>query len=64
MAMALMCLPSPVLAQFQLTPVATGLSNPIFAGHAGDGTQRLFIVEQDGIVRVLRSGQSTATISD
>jgi hypothetical protein len=62
MAMAVMCLPSPLLAQFQLTPVATGLSNPIFAGHAGDGTQRLFIVEQDGIVRVLRSGQSTATI--
>lgn len=61
-AVALISLPSPLLAQFQLTPVATGLANPLFVGHAGDGTQRLFIVEQDGIIRVLQSGQSTATI--
>ena len=62
MAMALVCLPSPLLAQIQLTPVVTGLSNPLFVGHAGDGSQRLFIVEQDGIIRVLGAGQSTPTI--
>jgi hypothetical protein len=61
-ALAFMCLPAPLLAQFQLTPVATGLSNPIFAGHAGDGSGRLFIVEQDGIVLVLQPLQSTPTI--
>jgi hypothetical protein len=62
MAIALLGLPAPLLAQFQLTPVATNLSNPVFAGNAGDGSQRLFIVEQDGIILVLQSGQSTPTI--
>ena len=62
MAIALVCLPSPLIAQVQLTPVATGLANPLFAGHAGDGSQRLFIVEQDGIIRVLRPEQSTPTV--
>jgi len=61
-AMALVCVPSPLPAQTQLTPVATGLSNPLFVGHAGDGSQRLFIVEQDGIIRVLHAGHSTPTI--
>jgi hypothetical protein len=62
MAFALACLPTPLFAQFQLTPVVTGLSNPIFAGHAGDGSGRLFIVEQDGTVLVLQPSQSTPTI--
>jgi hypothetical protein len=62
MAVAVICLPAPLRAQIQLVPVATGLSNPLFVGHAGDGTQRLFIVEQDGIIRVLQSGQSSPTI--
>ena len=57
-----MCLPVPLLARFQLTPVATGLSSPIFVGHAGDGTGRLFIVEQDGIILVLQPSASTPTI--
>ena len=61
MTAALTCMPSSVLAQFQLTPVATGLSNPLFVGHAGDGTQRLFVVEQDGIIRVLQPGEHMAT---
>jgi hypothetical protein len=62
MAIALAYLSSPLLAQYQLTPVANGLSNPVFAGNAGDGSQRLFIVEQDGIVLVLQLGQPTPTI--
>ena len=57
-----LCLPSSVLAQFQLTPVATGLSSPVLVGNAGDGSQRLFIVEQAGIIRVLQPGQSTPTV--
>jgi len=34
-------------------PVATGLRNPIAAVHAGDGSGRLFIVEQIGEIHVL-----------
>ena len=34
-------------------PVATGLRNPIAAIHAGDGSGRLFIVEQIGEIHVL-----------
>lgn len=61
-ATTLLCVPSPLFAQIQFTPVATGLTNPLFAGNAGDGSQRLFIVEQDGIIRVQRPGMSTSTI--
>ena len=34
-------------------PVATGLRNPLAAVHAGDGSGRLFIVEQIGVIHVL-----------
>jgi hypothetical protein len=61
-AIALVCVPSPAFAHFQLTPVTTGLSNPIFLGHAGDGSERLFIVEQEGIILVLQPLQSTPTV--
>jgi glucose/arabinose dehydrogenase len=56
-----LCL-SPLLdAAIQLTPVVSGLSSPVFAANAGDGTNRLFIVEQAGVVRVLQPGASTPT---
>jgi glucose/arabinose dehydrogenase len=46
----------------QLNPVVTsGLSNPVFVTHAGDGSNRLFIVEQGGIVKVLQPGASAPT---
>ena len=34
-------------------PVATGLRNPIAAVHSGDGSGRLFVVEQIGQIHVL-----------
>ena len=34
-------------------PVAEGLRNPVAAVHSGDGTGRLFVVEQLGVVHVL-----------
>jgi glucose/arabinose dehydrogenase len=40
-----------------LEPVAEGLANPLFATHAGDGSGRLFVVEQAGTVRVIRDGR-------
>ena len=40
-----------------LAPVLTrGLTQPVFIGHAGDHSDRLFIVEQPGRIRILRNG--------
>ena len=46
----------------QLTPVVSGLSNPVFVGHAGDNTNRLFIVEKAGIIKVLQPGSWVPTV--
>jgi hypothetical protein len=47
----------------QLDPVVvSGLSSPLFVGHAGDGSNRLFIVERGGIIRVLQPGAAPPTI--
>ena len=53
---------SPAGAQIQLSPVASGLSRPVFVTHAGDGSGRLFIVEQQGIIRVLAPGNPQPTV--
>ena len=34
--------------------VANGLSSPVYVTHAGDGSGRLFVVEQDGQVRIIK----------
>jgi glucose/sorbosone dehydrogenase/BACON domain-containing protein/all-beta uncharacterized protein len=61
-AASLACSPS-LLGAIQLDPVvSTGLSSPVFVGHAGDGSNRLFIVEQGGFIRVLQPGSSTPTL--
>jgi glucose/arabinose dehydrogenase len=39
-----------------LEPVVSGLSLPVFVTHAGDGSDRLFIVEQEGRIRVFQNG--------
>ena len=62
-AAAILCLTVPVLAAIQLVPVvSSGLSSPLFVGHAGDGSNRLFIVERAGIVKVLQPGSSSPTV--
>ncbi|MFQ5508544.1 MAG: PQQ-dependent sugar dehydrogenase [Leptospirillia bacterium] len=38
----------------KLKQVADGLSRPLFLTHAGDGSGRIFVVEQTGRVRILR----------
>ncbi len=43
--------------QLGLEPVARGFDAPVFVTHAGDGTDRLFVVEQPGRIRVVRDGQ-------
>ena len=49
-------------AQIVLTPVATGLSDPILVTNARDGSHRLFIVELSGIIKVLQPGASTPSV--
>jgi glucose/arabinose dehydrogenase len=62
-AVALAVIAAPAYAQIQLVPaVSSGISNPTFVGHAGDGSGRLFIEEQAGVIRVLQPGSSTTTV--
>jgi hypothetical protein len=57
--------PSPAEAQraaIALAPVVTtGLAAPLFVTHAGDGSGRLFVVEQPGRVRIVSGGVLSAT---
>ena len=50
---------APVLMEFQ--QFATGLSSPVDIAHAGDGSNRLFIVQQGGRIMVHKNGQVLAT---
>ncbi len=46
----------------QLQPVMSGLSGPVHVTNAGDGSNRLFVVEKDtGLIKVLQPGASTPT---
>lgn len=38
-------------------PVAEGLTRPVAIEHAGDGTNRLFIVQQDGTIVTVKNGR-------
>jgi glucose/arabinose dehydrogenase len=46
----------------QLEPVLTGLSSPVYVTHAGDGSNRLFIIEQPGTIKVLQPGATSPTV--
>jgi len=39
----------------ELVPVASGLGMPVQVTHAGDGSGRLFVVEQEGRIRIFRN---------
>jgi len=49
-------------AAIELVPVLTGLTAPVLVTHAGDGNDRLFVVEQGGIIKVLQPGSTTPTV--
>ena len=40
-----------------LEPVVGGLRSPLAVTHAGDGSGRIFVAEQDGAIRIVRDGQ-------
>jgi glucose/arabinose dehydrogenase len=53
---------APAGTTIQLQTVASSLTSPVFATHAGDGSNRLFIVEQGGMIKVLQPGSSVPTV--
>src|SRR5205814_9616260 len=59
---AFLCLLSPTLPAVQLMPLVSGLSSPLFITNAADGSNRLFIEEQGGVIRVLQPGASATTV--
>ena len=55
-----------VLAQLEpagisFQEVASGLTSPVFIANAGDGSGRIFVVEQTGTIRILKNGSLLAT---
>lgn len=52
----------PALAAFQLEPVLSGLSSPLYLTNAHDGSNRIFILEQAGVIKVLQPGATTPTV--
>ena len=62
-ALGLVCAAFSSHAAIRVTPiVSTGLVAPVFAGGANDGSSRIFIAEQRGIIKVLQPGASTPTV--
>lgn len=53
--------PAPIPLGLSFTPVASGLSAPTAIAHAGDGSERLFLAEQSGQVRILAGGSLLST---
>lgn len=48
-------------ANVRLTEVADGFNRPLYLTHAGDGSGRLFVLEQGGRVYILQEGQRLDT---
>jgi glucose/arabinose dehydrogenase len=51
----------PDAAGVQLQEVASGFNRPLLVTHAGDGSGRLFVVEQTGLIKVIQDGQVLET---
>lgn len=62
--LAARCKTSPVdspIPQIHLSPFITGLEHPVHLTHAGDGSGRLFVVEQAGVIRIIENGKLQPT---
>ena len=44
-----------------LVPAGSGLVQPVFITHAGDGSNRLFVIERAGRIRILKDGVLLST---
>lgn len=49
------------IPDISLTLTASGFSHPLGITHAGDGSGRMFIVEQGGLVKIIKSGVTLTT---
>ena len=49
-------------SSIKLVPVLSGLDSPVFVTHADDGSNRLFVVEQGGVIKVVQPGSSSPTV--
>jgi glucose/arabinose dehydrogenase len=49
-------------ATAQLVPLLAGLQSPVYLTNAHDGSNRLFIIEQAGRIKVLQPGATTPTL--
>ncbi|PYO03662.1 MAG: hypothetical protein DMD91_00380, partial [Candidatus Rokuibacteriota bacterium] len=47
----------------ELQPFLSGLSSPLYLTHSRDGTGRLFVVEQAGVIKVLAPGAAAPTVA-
>jgi len=47
--------------EIELTKQASGLNQPAHITHAGDGSGRLFVVEQPGRIRIIQNGVLLST---
>ncbi|HEX9816517.1 MAG TPA: PQQ-dependent sugar dehydrogenase [Candidatus Thermoplasmatota archaeon] len=47
---------SPATGSVKLVPFLSGLDSPIYLTHAGDGSGRIFIVEQTGKIKIWKNG--------
>jgi glucose/arabinose dehydrogenase len=55
----------PSAVELRLEPFATDLRSPLFLTHAGDGSGRVYVVEQEGRVTILEAdGESRETYLD
>src|SRR5256714_2180959 len=53
--------PPPPTLQVELVPVASGFTNPLDIQQAGDGSGRLFVVEQGGKIKTIQNGTVAGT---
>lgn len=56
------CLPASTAHAIELKTVLSGLTNPLYVTHAGDGSGRLFVAEQAGRLRVRQPGAAATTM--
>ena len=56
--------PQAIWPNITLVEVGNGFSRPVHITHAGDGSGRLFVVEQDGRIRIVKNGQLFGTFLD